>query len=295
MRKTTLRVRADVSHGDVHSFGEMVCGVGWDRDGEYVATVGVSRRVRVFELRRRRTSAPPCSVPWRRCRPRASSPPWRGTRTSRARSRPRIMTVACTCGTSRARLAAEMHKHKNACGRCISPPSTRRDSSPVATTARCACGASPSATPRRRSRRERTCARCSSLRERQRRRRRVGGLRGVRVRLRHASRPLVTLSGHRRAASYVRWMGGDKIVTASTDNTLKLWDVKRGMTLNLNPNTSATPRARACEPSRGTSTRKISWDWTSPPTDTSRAGRRITPCVSTRGACPRPSRNRVWR
>ena len=47
--------------------------------------------------------------------------------------------------------------------------------------------------------------------------------------LRHTQRPLVTLAGHRKAVSYVRWTGADQIVSASTDNTLKLWDVKRGV------------------------------------------------------------------
>ncbi len=51
VRKTQMRVIADVSHGDVHSFGEMICSVGWDRDGEYVATAGISKRLRIFETK----------------------------------------------------------------------------------------------------------------------------------------------------------------------------------------------------------------------------------------------------
>ncbi|KAK9820862.1 hypothetical protein WJX81_005532 [Elliptochloris bilobata] len=37
--------------------------------------------------------------------------------------------------------------------------------------------------------------------------------------------PLVQICGHSRAVSYVRWMGPDRLVSASTDNRLKLWDV----------------------------------------------------------------------
>jgi protein suppressor of PHYA-105 1 len=43
--------------------------------------------------------------------------------------------------------------------------------------------------------------------------------------LRNTAQPLACTHGHRRAVSYVRWLGGEQLVTASTDNTLKLWSV----------------------------------------------------------------------
>lgn len=43
--------------------------------------------------------------------------------------------------------------------------------------------------------------------------------------LRNTAQPLACVHGHRRAVSYVRWLGGEQLVTASTDNTLKLWSV----------------------------------------------------------------------
>eukprot|EP00891_Asterochloris_glomerata_P004417 jgi/Astpho2/4417/fgenesh1_pm.00067_%23_4_t len=43
--------------------------------------------------------------------------------------------------------------------------------------------------------------------------------------LRQIHTPLAVISGHSRAVSYVRWLGSDSIVSASTDNHLKLWDV----------------------------------------------------------------------
>jgi WD40 repeat protein len=41
--------------------------------------------------------------------------------------------------------------------------------------------------------------------------------------------PLAVIGGHSKAVSYVRWMGGSGLVSASTDNALKVWDVARGV------------------------------------------------------------------
>jgi WD40 repeat protein len=38
--------------------------------------------------------------------------------------------------------------------------------------------------------------------------------------------PLANLSGHSKAVSYVRWASATELVSASTDNTLRLWSVK---------------------------------------------------------------------
>ena len=37
--------------------------------------------------------------------------------------------------------------------------------------------------------------------------------------------PLAVIGGHKKAVSYVRFLGGNRLVSASTDNTLKLWDI----------------------------------------------------------------------
>ena len=42
--------------------------------------------------------------------------------------------------------------------------------------------------------------------------------------LRNSDTPLLRLVGHNRAVSYVRFLGKDKLVSASIDSTLKLWD-----------------------------------------------------------------------
>lgn len=43
---------------------------------------------------------------------------------------------------------------------------------------------------------------------------------------RNLSSPLAVLSGHKNSIAYVRFLGSDSLVTSSTDNTLKLWDLK---------------------------------------------------------------------
>ena len=45
--------------------------------------------------------------------------------------------------------------------------------------------------------------------------------------LRHIRTPLYTLAGHKKAVSYVKFVDAETLVSASTDNTLKLWDLKK--------------------------------------------------------------------
>lgn len=39
------------------------------------------------------------------------------------------------------------------------------------------------------------------------------------------SAPLAVIGGHSKAVSYVRWVGSNQVISASTDNHLKLWDI----------------------------------------------------------------------
>jgi protein suppressor of PHYA-105 1 len=48
--------------------------------------------------------------------------------------------------------------------------------------------------------------------------------------LRNTAQPLVCVPGHRRSVSYVRWLDGQQLVTASTDNTLRRWSVSQLLT-----------------------------------------------------------------
>lgn len=54
--------------------------------------------------------------------------------------------------------------------------------------------------------------------------------------LRNTRIPWCTLSGHGKAISYVKFLDSETIVSASTDNTLKLWDLKRTNPSGLSTN-----------------------------------------------------------
>lgn len=45
--------------------------------------------------------------------------------------------------------------------------------------------------------------------------------------LRYAKTPWCVLAGHDKAVSYVKFLDSETLVSASTDNTLKLWDLNK--------------------------------------------------------------------
>jgi protein suppressor of PHYA-105 1 len=45
--------------------------------------------------------------------------------------------------------------------------------------------------------------------------------------LRNTRIPWCTISGHGKAVSYVKFLDPETLVSASTDNTLKIWDLNR--------------------------------------------------------------------
>lgn len=49
--------------------------------------------------------------------------------------------------------------------------------------------------------------------------------------LRNTSQPLYVFSGHKKAVSYVKFLSNNELASASTDSTLRLWDVKENLPL----------------------------------------------------------------
>lgn len=54
--------------------------------------------------------------------------------------------------------------------------------------------------------------------------------------LRNTKAPWCVLGGHEKAVSYVKFLDSETLVSASTDNTLKLWDLNRTNPTGLSTN-----------------------------------------------------------
>lgn len=52
--------------------------------------------------------------------------------------------------------------------------------------------------------------------------------------LRNISQPVHVFSGHRKAVSYVKFLSNNELASASTDSTLRLWDVKENLPVSCN-------------------------------------------------------------
>ena len=231
MRRTHLRVKADVSLGDVHSFGEMICSTGWDRDGEYIATAGISKRLRVYEARALEESgaAVHCPVGEMKTNSKLSSLVWNPYIKHRIASADYEGAIHMW-DVNRGEMIDQLSEHKK---RVWSLDFSTLDPTRLVS-------GSDDGTVRVWSISQRNAplviqnkANVCSVQFSPVNANIVAfGSADYKIYaydLRHTLRPLVTLAGHRKAVSYVRWMGADQIVSASTDNTLKLWDVKRGM------------------------------------------------------------------
>ena len=84
--------------------------------------------------------------------------------------------------------------------------------------------------------------------------------------------PLAVIGGHKKAVSYVRWMDGSRLISASTDNKLKLWDINSAAAAGTHQDRkpinvlsgmasrrfSTSAPGAGCSPSSGTSAGRIS-------------------------------------
>ena len=246
VRKTNLKVIADVSHGDVHSFGEMICSVGWDRDGEYVATCGISKRLRIFETAAMCDSgaAVQCPVAETRVSSKLSSLAWNPyvkRLISFADYDGKISLFDANVGSTSYELCEHQKRVWSLDFSTLDPTllasgsddgtvkvwstTTRNSTATIKCRANvCSVQFSPV---------NANVVAFSSAEHK------------THVYdLRRTQRPLVVLQGHKKAVSYVKWLGAHQLVTASTDNTLKLWDVTKGFANNGDGGNSVDPCCR---------------------------------------------------
>lgn len=70
--------------------------------------------------------------------------------------------------------------------------------------------------------------------------------------LRNVSIPWCILAGHEKAVSYAKFLDAGTLVTASTDNTLKIWDLKK-------TSSNCLSRDACILTLRGHTNEKVSW------------------------------------
>lgn len=51
--------------------------------------------------------------------------------------------------------------------------------------------------------------------------------------LRNVSQPVHVFGGHKKAVSYVKFLSTTELASASTDSTLRLWDVKESLPVSI--------------------------------------------------------------
>ena len=240
-RKTTLRTVADVSLGDVHSFSEMICSTGWDRDAEYIATAGISKRLRIFEIKPLINSgaAVHCPVAEMKTQSKLSSMVW-NPYIKHAVATADYEGVLSLWDVNRGEISNVFHEHKK---RVWSTSWSKLDPTKLVSgsddgTCRVWSINQRESTAVIQNRANVCCVHFSPVNANVV----AFGSADYSIKaydLRHTLRPLVTLAGHNKAVSYVRWLSGDLIASASTDNTLKLWDVKRGILSAMSPSPGA--------------------------------------------------------
>ncbi|KAL9996346.1 putative protein kinase PEK-PEK family transcription factor WD40-like family [Helianthus debilis subsp. tardiflorus] len=199
MSSSKLKVKADLKLGDLLNSSSLVCSLSFDRDGEFFATAGVNKKIKVFEYEsilneNRDIHFPIVEIP---TRSKISSICWNRYIKSQCASS-NFEGVVQVWDVTQGQVAAEMIEHQ-----------------------RRAWSVDFSADPKLlASGSDDGSVKLWNINQ--------GASIDHRVYyhdLRNLSMPLYTLVGHKRTVSYVKFIDSKTIVSSSTDNTLKLWDL----------------------------------------------------------------------
>ncbi|KAI3753750.1 hypothetical protein L2E82_25812 [Cichorium intybus] len=222
-----LKVKADLKQGDLLNSSNLVCSLGFDRDGEFFATAGVNKKIKVFEyesiLNENRDIHYP--VVELSSRSKLSSICWNGYIKSQIASS-NFEGVVQIWDVTRNQLFMELKEHERrvwSVDFSTANPTMLASGSDdgsvklwninqgasvgtIKTKANVCCVKFPEDSG-------------STL---------AFGSADHRIYyydLRNPSMPVSTLIGHSKTVSYVKFVDSTTLVSSSTDNTLKLWDL----------------------------------------------------------------------
>ncbi|XP_065862090.1 protein SPA1-RELATED 3-like isoform X2 [Euphorbia lathyris] len=222
-----VKVKADLKQGDFLNSSNLVCSLSFDRDGEFFATAGVNKKIKVFEcdtlIKDNRDIHYP--VVEMASRSKLSSVCWNSYIKSQIASS-NFEGVVQVWDVTRRQVLAEMREHERrvwAIDFSSADPTMLASGSDDCSVKLWNINQGVSVGTIR------TKANvCSVQFPSDSSRYLAFGSADHRVYyydLRNSKVPLCTLAGHSKTVSYVRFLDSTNLVSASTDNTIKLWDL----------------------------------------------------------------------
>ncbi|KAM7498358.1 hypothetical protein LguiA_022772 [Lonicera macranthoides] len=227
-RYSRLRVIAELRHGDLFHSGNIVSSIEFDRDDGYFATAGVSRRIKVFDFSSvvNEPADVHCPVVEMSTRSKLSCLSWnKFTKNHIASSDYEGIVTVWDVNTRQSVMEYEEHEK-----RAWSVDFSRTEPSMLVSGSddckvKIWCTNQESSVLNIDMKANICCVKYnpgSSIYV-------AAGSADHHIHyydLRNTSRPLHVFSGHKKTVSYVKFLSNNELASASTDSTLRLWDVK---------------------------------------------------------------------